>query len=250
MPAFGILVIRTSERGGATAVKKWNTIRSTSRSSPPLETRGPGPGGQHYEWNRAKPVRCAMPGHANDKSLEALQSDSMEPREKFVWSFFEGTIKTCARPAAAPHRRHRRRHRRYFDLLCAQVAASQAVTHPAGFLRVEKGATMEGARRPERRWLDVVWKATRTAIYAISFEGATRGPSPVNNATLRGRAESSSRSSRWTLTIGPRSCCDRPRSRSLRGIHLESIDVIRYTRIFHIALYSMSRLARRLTEPH
>lgn len=50
--------------------------------------------------------------------------------------------------ARSPRPRHRRRHS---DLLCAQVAASQAVTHPAGFLRIEKGATMEDARRPERR---------------------------------------------------------------------------------------------------
>lgn len=80
--------------------------------------------------------------------LEALQEElNGIERKKFVWSFFEGNNKNASpRPR---HRSHRRR--RHFDLLCAQVAASQAVTHPAGFLRIEKGATMEGARRPERR---------------------------------------------------------------------------------------------------
>jgi len=70
----------------------------------------------------------------------------MELREKnFVWSFFDGNNKNAS-PRPRSHRR-----RRHFDLLCAQVAASQTVTHPAGFLRIEKGATMEDARRPERR---------------------------------------------------------------------------------------------------
>lgn len=148
MPGFGILVIRTNERG-ATAVKKWNTIRSTSRSSPPLEARGL-LCGRYYEWNRAKPVRCAGLGASGLAWLSGLcerESFLRSPpgrlngteRKKFVWSFFRRHNKN------APVHRHRR-HRHYLDLLCAQVAASQAVTHPAGFLRTEKGATMEGAR--------------------------------------------------------------------------------------------------------
>lgn len=95
-------------------------------------------------------ARCPGPMRTRSSSRPS-SPDSMEPREKFVWSFFRRhNIKTQhVRPAAAPQCHHCR-HRRYFDLLCAQVAASQAVTHPTGFLRVEKGATMEGARRPEK----------------------------------------------------------------------------------------------------
>jgi len=80
--------------------------------------------------------------------LEALQEElNGTERKKFVWSFFEGNNKNASPPPR--HRSHRRR--RHFDLLCAQVAASQPVTHPAGFLRIEKSATMEDERRPERR---------------------------------------------------------------------------------------------------
>lgn len=96
---------------------------------------------------RAEPVRCAGPGAA-PAGCEREGSVRGPPGgaqwnwrgKKFVWSFFEGNNKN-------PRPRRRRRH---LDLLCAQVAASQAVTHPAGFLRIEKGATMEDARRPER----------------------------------------------------------------------------------------------------
>lgn len=193
MPAFGILVIRTSDRGGATAVKEWNTIRSTSRARvlhSRSEAPGPGVAGIMNETAQSR-FSVRAPGLRvceREGSVEALQEQlNGTERKKFVWSFFEGNNKNASpRPRRRSHRR-----RRHFDLLCAQVAASQAVTHPAGFLRIEKGATMEDARRPERRWLVSSWKTThaRTAIYAISFEGATGGPSPVNNATLRGGAE-------------------------------------------------------------
>lgn len=215
MPAFGILVIRTSERGGATAVKEWNTIRSTSRARvlhSRSEAPGPGVAGIMNETVQSR-FSVRAPGQLRvcerEGSVEALQEElNGTERKKFRVVIFRWHNKN-----ASPHPRHRRR--RHFDLLCAQVAASQAVTHPAGFLRIEKGATMEDARRPERRWLVSSWKTThaRTAIYAISFEGATRGPSPVNNATLRGGAESLARLSMDVNDQRPRAFGrDRPRN--------------------------------------
>jgi len=84
--------------------------------------------------------------------------DSMEPREKFVWSFFERHNKNASVPPPPPPPSPPSTRQGppppsslLGCVLRVQVAASQAVTHPAGFLRIEKGVVTMGDARALRR---------------------------------------------------------------------------------------------------
>jgi len=130
--------------------------------------------------------------------------DSMEPREKFVWSFFERHNKNASVPPPSPPSTAAivatwMRAPRTGCCVTGSDTSCGIPTHREG--RSNNGRCARGSERNDD-WTSS-WKTTRTAIYAISFQGATRGSLARKQCDLTRR----SGSSRWTLTIAP----DRPR---------------------------------------
>jgi len=173
-----------------------------------LHSRGPGPtrGPRGAQWapgimNETARSRFDVRGPGmREREVPRGPPDSMEPREKFVWSFFERHNKNASVPPPSPPPSPPSTRQGppppsslLGCVLRVQVAASQAVTHPAGFLRIEKGVVTMGDARALRRGTMTGRRPVEDDSHGYLCDIIRRGDTgpgrPVNNATLPEEAE-------------------------------------------------------------